>query len=154
MFNAIFSKSTSPSRKELKAMLLNSTRYNPPPNATSTKEYYFIKIPGKWRRQMHPLYHVNSSHYVDILSQSTFTLSPTGHNPECFRFYESILMGSIPVLAVGDAEYDEHACSHSMRPILESALLFVAQDINDASSLLGGLPIPELAGNPGKHFRP
>ena len=126
MFNAIFSKSTSPSRKELKAILLQSPKYASDTTSESTfnkgNPEYFIQIPGKWRRQMHPVFHVNSSQYVDILSQSKFTLSPTGHNPECFRLWESILMGSIPILAIGDEEYQTHKCPNALGPVLESAL--------------------------------
>lgn len=125
IFNAIFSKSTSPSRKELKDMLLNSPRYSSSASAAKNNDHsYFIQIPGKWRRQMHPVFHVNSSAYVEILSKSKFTLSPTGHNPECFRFYESIWMGSIPVMVVADSEYQTHKCPNALAPILESALRY------------------------------
>lgn len=125
IFNAIFSKSTSASRKDLKTMLLQSPKYTV---NTTTESYnkgtpdYFIQIPAKWRRQMHPEYHVNSNQYVEILSQSKFTLSPSGHNVECFRIWESILVGSIPIVAVGDEEYQSHKCPNALQPVLESAL--------------------------------
>jgi hypothetical protein len=113
-FNAIFSKSTSPSRKILKTMLLENPKY------TTLSQHYFIQIPWRWQRKMGSL-HVNSTRYVDILGQSQFTLSPTGHNPECFRFWESILMGSIPVLVL-DEEYQTHQCPNALYPVWESIL--------------------------------
>jgi hypothetical protein len=142
MFNAIFSKSTSPSRKDLKTMLLNSPKYaaNSTNNINKGENSYFIKIPGKWRRQMHPVFHVNSSRYVDILSQSKFTISPTGHNPECFRLYESILMGSIPILAVADEEYQTHKCPNALEPLLESALHHAGVSTSLTQQVLQDIP--------------
>ena len=112
-FNAIFSKSTSPSRKTLRTMLVETPKYN-------SSQNYFIQIPWRWKRVMGPS-HVNSTQYVSVLGNSQFTLAPTGHNPECFRFWESIHMGSIPVLVL-DEEYQSHECHNSWYPIWESIL--------------------------------
>ena len=57
--------------------------------------------------------HVNSSQYIQVLGHSQFTLTPTGHNPECFRFWESIHMGSIPVRVL-EEEYPTHRCQNSL----------------------------------------
>lgn len=111
IFNAIFSKSTSPSRKLLKFQL-NASRH-----IQENPQSYFIQIAGKWRRKMHPNFHVNSSRYATLLATSQFTLSPTGHNPECFRLYEAMEAGSIPVVVLDD-EYTNHACPNALLPLL------------------------------------
>lgn len=38
--------------------------------------------------------------YINILSRSLLTLSPAGKNPECYRLYEAISLGSIPVVVM------------------------------------------------------
>lgn len=148
IFNAMFSKSTSPSRKELKAMLLNMSvdeqeednSNNHTNNKNNSSSEYFIRIPGKWRRKMGP-WHTPSDQYVEILGNSKFTLSPTGHNPECFRLYESIIMGSIPIIVARDDEYKNHACPNALR----SLLTFTLRETS-ATSLPSSLPIPAASG--------
>mmetsp|Transcript_9339 Transcript_9339/g.34253 ORF Transcript_9339/g.34253 Transcript_9339/m.34253 type:complete len:124 (+) Transcript_9339:578-949(+) len=41
--------------------------------------------------------------YQKLLLDSMFTLSPSGHSPECYRQYEAVDAGSIPVIV--DAGY-------------------------------------------------
>jgi len=36
--------------------------------------------------------------YLDIVLQSDLTLSPVGLNTECYRIYEALSLGSIPVV--------------------------------------------------------
>ena len=36
--------------------------------------------------------------YIQVLSQSDLTLNPVGQNTECYRVYEAIAYGSIPVI--------------------------------------------------------
>ncbi|XP_073984527.1 ribitol-5-phosphate xylosyltransferase 1-like [Rhodnius prolixus] len=38
--------------------------------------------------------------YINILSRSFLTLSPAGKNPECYRLYEAISLGSVPVVVM------------------------------------------------------
>lgn len=129
IFNAMFSKSTSPSRKLLKVQL-NASRH-----IQDHPERYFIQIAGKWRRKMHPTFHVNSSRYATLLATSQFTLSPTGHNPECFRLYEAMEAGSIPVLVLDD-EYIHHACPNALRPLLLEQDATTANSANASSFLV------------------
>jgi len=129
-FNAIFTKSTSPSRKTLKQLLQENPKFNSSSMSSSQQQEqqnppeYFIQIAWRWRRNMGPL-HVNSTRYV---SQSQFTLAPIGHDPECFRFWESIIMGSIPIMVIDD-EYMNHECPNALYPIWESILRDTTTDI-------------------------
>lgn len=36
--------------------------------------------------------------YIHILQQSDLTLSPVGQNIECYRIYEAVALGSVPVI--------------------------------------------------------
>lgn len=91
-FNAIFSESTSVECKHLAIILENQTQAH---NA-------FVSIAKKWYK------HVNSpradqigtEQYVNVLLDSVFTLAPAGHNPECFRLYEAVVSGSIPIVVL------------------------------------------------------
>lgn len=109
LFNAIFSRSTSKSRTPLQQLLNTSAtiRENP--------QDYFIHIVDKWSRKSQE--HINSTHYTEILSQSKFTVAPSGHNPECYRLYEAMLMGSIPIVVLDD-EYQQHHCPNALRHLL------------------------------------
>ena len=37
-----------------------------------------------------------------LLLDSTFTLCPAGHNPECYRMYEAAEAGSIPIVPLDE----------------------------------------------------
>ena len=43
-----------------------------------------------------------------VVLDSVFTLSPAGHNPECFRMFEAIEAGSIPILTRDDLHGSRH----------------------------------------------
>ena len=45
---------------------------------------------------------LNPQTYMEVVLDSIFTLSPAGHNPECFRLHEAVEAGSIPVLIKED----------------------------------------------------
>jgi hypothetical protein len=45
---------------------------------------------------------LNTDDYMQVVLDSMFTLSPVGHNPECFRLYQAIEAGSIPILTKDD----------------------------------------------------
>jgi hypothetical protein len=106
------------------------------------RERYFIPIARKWRRKMHPTFHVHSSRYVTLLATSQFTLSPTGHNPECFRLlYEAMEAGSIPVVVLDDEYIHHDACPNALRPLLLEQDATTATDNNaNASPFLFVLP--------------
>eukprot|EP01084_Bolivina_argentea_P188163 323982_1 len=50
--------------------------------------------------------------YTNILSESKYTLCPSGNNPESYRLWESMFFGSIPIVAI-DIEYFTHPCRNS-----------------------------------------
>lgn len=45
---------------------------------------------------------VSQSSYAEVLRDSALTLSPAGGNPECFRLFEAIEAGSVPVVTRED----------------------------------------------------
>eukprot|EP00181_Compsopogon_caeruleus_P005468 CAMPEP_0184685402 /NCGR_PEP_ID=MMETSP0312-20130426/18864_1 /TAXON_ID=31354 /ORGANISM="Compsopogon coeruleus, Strain SAG 36.94" /LENGTH=397 /DNA_ID=CAMNT_0027139477 /DNA_START=124 /DNA_END=1314 /DNA_ORIENTATION=+ len=106
IYNAIFSKSTSESRKQL-AELLNSSEAFPYSSRA------VLKIADEWSQQLSEE-HMGPAEYAATLMDTIFTLSPTGHHPECYRMFEAIEAGSIPVIAL-DEEYRRHKCSDSLR---------------------------------------
>ena len=45
---------------------------------------------------------LDTDSYVKVLFNSVFTLSPAGQNPECYRLFEAVEAGTIPVLIKKD----------------------------------------------------
>ena len=43
--------------------------------------------------------------YLEELARSKFVLSPSGHKPDCFRHYEALALGAIPVTDLDSATY-------------------------------------------------
>lgn len=110
IWNAVFTKSTSTSRSDLKEKLNASQLVQQNPKD------YFVRIPGMWKRKL-TNHHLNPDEYAKVLMDSKFTLSPAGHNPECFRIFEAIIAGSIPIVVMDD-EYGSHECQKSFLPFL------------------------------------
>lgn len=109
-FNAIFSVHTSPIRKGLEHILLqmNRTKYSSEVNIN----------PRRSKNASTP------DAYDQILRNSIFTLSPFGHNPECFRFFEAIEAGSIPVLSTQGL--NKHPCKNALDPILDAPVVWLS----------------------------
>ncbi|KAF6216314.1 hypothetical protein GE061_000655 [Apolygus lucorum] len=75
--------------------------------------------------------------YINILENSDFTLCPVGRNTECYRIYEALSFGSIPVIE--DVRTDGQ-CSSPLRLLKEYNAPFVYLDNWDLlSSSLGNL---------------
>eukprot|EP01083_Nonionella_stella_P067836 179695_1 len=55
---------------------------------------------------------MNNSLYQRTISNSRYTLCPAGNNPQTYRLWESLLFGSIPIVAI-DLEYFTHSCFNS-----------------------------------------
>jgi len=89
-FNAIFSASTSRDRNTLAKILMS--------NQTQTNTY--IKIAKAWAPNVNSpsTEQVGTNEYIKVLLDSVFTLAPAGHNPECYRLYEAVESGSIPII--------------------------------------------------------
>ena len=47
---------------------------------------------------------VRYSDYRKVLLNSTFTLSPMGHNLECYRWFEAAEAGSIPIILQSEVD--------------------------------------------------
>jgi hypothetical protein len=81
--------------------------------------------------------HVPQRDWRKVLLDSVFTLSPSGHNIECFRFWEAAEAGSIPVLVAnegslrGGLNVTESGCG--LHPeIMEHAPFIFATDLHEA----------------------
>jgi len=115
-FNAIFTKSTHAGRSILADVLQMDD------NSLSS----FVQITDTW--QPDPNNNSNdlldSKSYMKVLLESTFTLAPAGHNPECFRLYEAVEAGSIPVISL-DKDYRQHKCKDSLSHWLYSPVVIV-----------------------------
>jgi len=139
VLNAMFSQSTSKSRKLLHKILDNRL-------ANRTAYPSFVRIPDGWKdpevqqeedgtaattsggdedqKDNGAVMHVDADEYAHVLLSSAFTLSPSGHNPECFRIFEAIEAGSIPVVALDD-EYDKHACPNALGKMIDTGAPFI-----------------------------
>ena len=78
---------------------------------------------------------INQTVYHRVLLDSAFTLSPAGHNHECFRMWEAAEAGSIPVLLVNETstfggEVNVTGCS--LHPDVMKAPFIWAADLPDA----------------------
>jgi len=115
-FNAIFSKSTSAGRALLEKVIQKEG------DSLSS----FVQIAPKWRADPNNPRNelADSTTYMKTLLESTFTLSPSGHNPECYRLFEAVEAGSIPVIAL-DKDYREHACKDSLSHWLNAPIVIV-----------------------------
>uniref|UniRef100_A0A7S2YJN5 RXYLT1 C-terminal domain-containing protein n=1 Tax=Entomoneis paludosa TaxID=265537 RepID=A0A7S2YJN5_9STRA len=123
VYNAVFSESTSESRKMLSSVLsresnetrtttANQTTTTTPSSGKLVPYKAHVQISTQWTKKLSNE-HVSAVDYAQLLGNSMFTLSPTGHNPECFRIFEALEAGSIPVLALDD-EYEQHKCRQSL----------------------------------------
>ncbi len=101
-FNAIFSKGTGERRRHLANHVLGM------PVANLTMPIY-TSVSRKWSSLTEVdavdtgiENKLNPHSYTEVLLDSIFTLSPAGHNPECFRMFEAVEAGSIPVMVKDD----------------------------------------------------
>ena len=102
-FNAMFSKSTNKGRKYIANVLEENSG-----NTMST----YVKLKDRWSGKEHgPNF---TDQYMNVLVESAFTISPDGANPECFRMYEAIEAGFIPVMQKGRAS-GPHGQAHRCR---------------------------------------
>ena len=69
-------------------------------NIKKNKEISFLPISNhtnKCREQLPKLAHINIDEYYNKMAESKFIISPIGDRDDCYRHYESIGLGSIPV---------------------------------------------------------
>jgi hypothetical protein len=115
-FNAIFATSTNSVLSTLADIIQKEGN-----NLSS-----FVKISSAWYPDPNNSLNdsVDTTTYMQVLLESTFTLAPSGHNPECFRLYEAVEAGSISVISL-DKHYREHRCINSLSHWLDSPIVVV-----------------------------
>ena len=107
-FNAIFSQSTNLYRQKLAEIITGSkgekfTKKHPQyPFFSSMAKEWELRTNSETTEQLH------TDDYMRVVLDSVFTLSPSGHNPECFRIFEAIEAGSIPILTKDDLYATHH----------------------------------------------
>ena len=101
-FNAIFSQSTNIERQKL-ASTIEAGNY-------TLKFPIFSSMAKEWSDDANSPHteQLNTDEYMHVVLKSVFTLSPAGHNPECFRIFEAIEAGSIPILTRDDLYGSRH----------------------------------------------
>ena len=101
-FNAIFSQSTNNDRKKLAKIINDKGR--------TKKLPIFTAMADQWNRDANAegSGQVSTFEYIEVLLDSVFTLSPSGHNPECFRLFEAAEAGSIPIMSHADLHGEHH----------------------------------------------
>ncbi|KAL7435658.1 hypothetical protein ACHAXH_005413 [Discostella pseudostelligera] len=124
-FNAIFSMVTSKGRRYLADELARTVHNYTLPIYTSISwrwasltEVDAVDTGIKNKLSPHS--------YTEVLLDSIFTLSPAGHNPECFRMFEAVEAGSIPVLVKDDlyaSTYVRGACLESLQHWRDAPIL-------------------------------
>jgi len=107
VFNAIFSVDTGPFRTLLASVISDK---NPGVQG-------FTHLSEKWASRVNSRStpQLSSDKYVGALLESVFTLSPAGHNPECFRLYEAVEAGSIPVILKMDLNAGALRCRDALQ---------------------------------------
>uniref|UniRef100_A0A7S1T9J1 RXYLT1 C-terminal domain-containing protein n=1 Tax=Compsopogon caeruleus TaxID=31354 RepID=A0A7S1T9J1_9RHOD len=120
LFNAIFSASTSPGRIMLQGLLTNSSEF-----VGRYQNESFVQIMTHFDSHGNAPGYINASTYASVLGDSKFTLSPFGHNPECFRLYEAIEAGSIPITIIDDDEYVDGACQDPLADFRGSPIIML-----------------------------
>lgn len=106
----------------------------------SVVEFYCLKLERIYSDRWHPNETQESlQDYLTTLSDSDLTLSPTGANVECYRIYEAISCGSIPVV---ETVSKEGHCGHPNHDVLRllkasnAPLIYVSNWTKDLPSVL------------------
>ena len=85
----------------------------------------FIHIIQKWAKEATTENgYLTPEDYRKVLLNSTFTLCPSGYNPESYRIFEAVEAGSIPIIVL-DQQYQVHNCKHAFAPFIASGAPFV-----------------------------
>jgi len=122
-FSLIVSLSTSSSRAELAKI----ARRIAVPSFIHTIEEWSGNFTG----------YLGPEEYKKKLLNSVFTLSPRGHNPECYRMYEACETGSIPIIEEWSAPANEQHCDGAFEPFYRSNAPFIyIKDWSKLGSLL------------------
>lgn len=119
VFNAIYSENTNRQERRYLHMLLETPE-------VASKFPAFVDISIRWNRHANKpeTEQLNSDDYIKVLMNSVFTLSPMGNNPECYRIYEAVEAGSIPVTVLGK-NYQNHVCKGSIDDWVDSPMIIL-----------------------------
>jgi hypothetical protein len=118
-FNSMMSLSTSTTRQALARMLSQKEDERKLSSEGSEGGDFetYLELTEHWTAKF------DTRSYLEVLLDSAFTLAPRGHHPECFRNYEAIEAGSIPVMIKEDLENSK--CKNSMELWYEAPLLYL-----------------------------
>jgi hypothetical protein len=108
-FNAIFSRSTNADRKKLAVIIEKKGSTKTLPIFTAMSEQWHRDANDEQSEQ------VTTDDYIKVVLDSVFTLSPAGHSPECFRLFEAVEAGSIPVMSRADLHGEHHPEAYRRR---------------------------------------
>lgn len=130
-FNAIFTADTNPGRAALAGALEGGL-------GTLAAEA-FVSVAREWTSDVNDAAseQLDTDSYARVLLDSAFTLSPAGHNPECYRMHEAVSAGSIPVLLRADLEGD----GNCVRPLRgwEGSPVLILDSWDELYPAMGGL---------------
>ena len=101
-FNAVFTRSTNIERQKLASRIEVEGPALKFPIFSSMAKEWKLDANSNSTEQLH------TDDYMRVVLDSVFTLSPAGHNPECFRMFEAIEAGSIPILTRDDLHGSYH----------------------------------------------
>ena len=63
-------------------------------------------------RDLLPIHNPTASQYLPLLANSTYTLCPAGKNPEQYRIWEALMVGSIPVIEDPSSRWTDEPFIH------------------------------------------
>ena len=130
-FNAIFTADTNPGRAALAGALEGGL-------GTLAAEA-FVSVAREWTSDVNDAAseQLDTDSYARVLLDSAFTLSPAGHNPECYCMHEAVSAGSIPVLLRADLEGD----GNCVRPLRgwEGSPVLILDSWDELYPTMGGL---------------
>ncbi|KAL7551410.1 hypothetical protein ACHAWF_014601 [Thalassiosira exigua] len=114
-FNAIFSRSTNADRKRLAEAIEQQGHTGKLP--------IFAAMAKEWHGEANnaDTKQLSTDEYMKVVLDSVFTLAPAGHNPECFRLFEAVEAGSIPVLSRDDLYGTHHPFSDKRKEFANTA---------------------------------
>ncbi|KAL7539709.1 hypothetical protein ACHAXR_009520 [Thalassiosira sp. AJA248-18] len=107
-FNAIFSQSTNEGRYKLAKIIEDQRDKSTLPIFTTMAKKWTSKVNNPRTEQL------DTDHYMEAVLDSVFTLSPAGHNPECYRLFEAVEAGSIPILVKKDMYVRKNQCRDAL----------------------------------------
>ncbi|KAL7527364.1 hypothetical protein ACHAXR_001917, partial [Thalassiosira sp. AJA248-18] len=117
VFNAIFSLSTNEGRKQLAQLIEEQQNKTALPTFTNVAKEWTSKVNNRRTEQL------NTQKYMNALLDSVFTLSPAGRNPECYRMFEAVEAGSIPIFVKSDLYNDVNQCKGSLHHWYDAPIL-------------------------------